>query len=385
MREIATIDKDPSVSMYGGILRNQDDTLLSRGGGKGLKIYDEIERDCHAFAVLQKRKLAIVAREWQILPASSSSLDKKAAILVDEQLKNIKFDQVCLKMLDATLKGYSVGEIIWTTNGSEIVASKIKVKPQRRFIFDEEQQPRLVTLNNLFPGEPLPPRKFIVHRYGEKGDDNPYGLGLGYSLFWPVFFKRQNITSWLTFVDKFASPTAMGEYPNGTSDADQKKLLNSLGAMASEAGIIVPQGMIVKFLEAARSESIDTYERLSRYMDEQISECVLGETLSTNIGNSGSLAAAKIHNEVRLELAKGDSDLLSDTLNKSLIQWIVELNLPGANPPKLWRNFADGEDLKTRSEMDKNLTAMGFTVDEQYINETYGGKWCKVEKLLGRG
>jgi phage gp29-like protein len=169
----------------------------------------------------------------------------------------------------------------------------------------------------------------------------------------------------------------VGEYPNGTSKADQDKLLASLSTIASEAGIIVPQGMVVKLLEAARSGSIDTYEQLARYMDEQISECVLGETLSTNIGSSGSLAAAKTHNEVRLELAKGDSDLLSDTLNETLIRWIVELNLPGANPPKLWREFAEVDDLKIRSEMDKNLVDMGFEPDLQYINETYGGKWTK--------
>lgn len=374
-KEIATIAKDPLVVLFGGVLTNQDDTLLSRGGGKGLKIYDDIERDCHAFAVLQKRKLAIIAREWEVLPATTSRQDKKVAELVTEQLKNIKIDQVCLKMLDATLKGYSVGEIIWATDGAEIVAERIKVKPQRRFAFDENMAPRLLTIANQVTGEELPPRKFIVHRYGDKDDDNPYGLGLGHKLFWPVFFKRQDISFWLQFVDKFAGPTAMGEYPSGTSQSDQEKLLQSLGSISSEAAIIVPQGMMVKFLEAARSGSIDTYERLARYMDEQISECVLGETLSTNIGGVGSQAAAQTHNNVRLELAKGDADLLSDTINETLIRWIVELNMPGANPPKFWRDFEEEEDLKTRSEMDKNLNDMGFEADEKYINDTYGGKW----------
>ncbi|MDR2551442.1 MAG: DUF935 domain-containing protein [Desulfobulbus sp.] len=377
--EIATIASDPAIPAFAGVLRNEDDTLLSRGGGKGLKIYDEIERDCHAYSVLQKRKNAIIAREWQVEPASSARLDKKAADLVKAQLTNIKFDQVCLKLLDATLKGYSVGEIIWATDGAEIVAARVKVKPQRRFLFDEEQLPRLITLANMFPGEPVPARKFIVHRYGEKDDDNPYGLGLGHKLFWPVFFKRQDITFWLTFVDKFASPTAVGEYPTGTSDEEQKRLLASLAAIAHEAGIIVPQGMVVKFLEAARSGSIDTYEKLARYMDEQISECVLGETLSTNIGTTGSMAAAKTHNEVRIELAKGDSDLLSDTVNETLVRWVVELNLPGAGPPKVWRDFAEEEDLKARSETDKNLSDMGFEPDERYVNETYGGKWRKKQ------
>ena len=373
--EIATIAKDYAVTLFGGVLRNQDDTLLTRGGGRGIKIYDDIERDCHAFAVLQKRRLAVVAREWQVVPASESRLDKKAAELVKRQLEGLRFDQLCQKLLDATLKGYSVAEILWEPRSAELVAARVKVKPQRRFVFDENQEARLLTRSDLLAGEALPPRKFIVHRYGEKDDDNPYGLGLGHKLFRPVFFKRQGITFWLTFVDKFASPTAMGEYPSGTSEPDQRKLLAALAGISSEAGIIVPQGMLVKFLEAARSGSIDTYERLARYMDEQISECVLGETLSTNVGTVGSKAASQTHNEVRTELAKADADLLSDTLNETLVRWIVELNLPGAGLPKVWRDFGEAEDLKLRAERDKIISEMGFEADEQYVNDTYGGKW----------
>ena len=47
-QEIATIARDPWQISFGGILRNQDDTLLTRAGGKGLKLYEEIERDPHA-------------------------------------------------------------------------------------------------------------------------------------------------------------------------------------------------------------------------------------------------------------------------------------------------------------------------------------------------
>jgi phage gp29-like protein len=378
-REIATIASDPLLPAFGGVLRNLDDTLLTRGAGKGLKIYDEIERDCHAYAVLAKRKNAVIAREWQVDAASPGGLDQRAADLVREQLINLKFDQVCLKLLDATLKGYAVGEIIWDTDGAEIVVAAVKVKPQRRFLFDEDGQPRLITLANQMPGEPLPPRKFIVHRSGEKDDDNPYGLGLGYRLFWPVFFKRQDITFWLAFVDKFASPTVVGEYPPGTSEADQKKLLAATAAVAAETGIIIPQGMLLRLLDASRS-GIDTYETLARYMDEQISEAVLGETLSTNIGGTGSLAAAQTHNDVRLELAKGDADLLCDTINESLIRWLVELNVPGADPPKVWRSFAEKEDLKSRAETDKIICDMGFEPGAEYINATYGGKWARKQE-----
>ncbi len=187
---------------------------------------------------------------------------------------------------------------------------------------------------------------------------------------WPQLYEQLGPVSWKT-IESWS--VKVRKHHNDCFFLADKRGVHLRGTCS----LIVPQGMVVKLLEAARSGSIDTYERLARYMDEQISECVLGETLSTNLGGGGSLAAAKTHNEVRLELAEGDADLLSDTINESLIRWIVELNLPGANPPKVWRDFAEPEDLKFRSDMDKNLFDMGFAADEQYINETYGGKWTR--------
>jgi hypothetical protein len=85
---------------------------------------------------------------------------------------------------------------------------------------------------------------------------------------------------------------------------------------------------------------------------------------------------------VRLDLAKGDSDFFPDTLNESLTRWIAELNTPGAKLPKVWRNFDEAEDLKTRSERDKNLVKKGSMPDVRYLNENYGGSWIR-RSLLG--
>jgi phage gp29-like protein len=397
--EVATIAKDITQPIFGGVLLPNDDTLLTRGGGQGLKIYDQIERDTHAFAVLQKRKMAIIAREWDVEPASDSRIDKKAAELVKNQLNNLAmdvpddeilpqcsgFDQMCLNLLDAILKGYSVGEILWDTNGSEIYASEVRAREQRRFLFTPGTRGfklNLKTWQNLLPGEPVPPRKFIVHSFGAK-DGNPYGLGLGTRLFWPVFFKRQDITFWLTFVDKFAAPTAKGTYPSGASPEDKSRLLAALQAISQDSGIIVPDGMTIDLIEAARSGSIDCYERLARYMDEQVSECVLGETGSTNQSNGGgSRARDQVGNEVRLELVKADSDLLCATINSTLVKWISMLNMPNATPPKVWRDCSEPEDLKTKSERDGNLSQKsGVKFSVGYFNREYGFEEGDIESV----
>ncbi len=373
--EIAGISKDIFNPPFGISLRPHDDTLLSRGGGKGLKIYDELERDPHCFAVLQKRKMAVVAYPWEVEAASSSRIDKKAAEFVKAQLNSVNFDKVTLDLLDAILKGFAVCEIMWRTDGTQIMIERIIPRDQRRFEFDYDFKLRLKTWSNLFPGEEMPDKKFIVHSSGAK-DGSPFGLGLGTRLFWPVWFKKQGIQFWLTLADKFGSPTVVGKYPLGTVPEDQDKLLSALGDIAQESGIIVPSDVVVEMLEATRTGSGDLYERLCKYMDDQISVCVLGENSTTSGKSSGlNSSQAQVHNEVRLELSKADADLLSGTLNNTVVKWLTEFNFPAATPPRIWRRIAQQEDLKSRADRDALIFNLGFKPSLEYITETYGDGW----------
>ncbi len=97
-----------------------------------------------------------------------------------------------------------------------------------------------------------------------------------------------------------------------------------------------------------------------------------GKILTTSAGEAGSRALGEVHNAVRLELAKADADALSDTLNATLVRWLVELNLPGAPPPRLWWNFSTPDDLNTLAERDKRLSRIGFRPTLERITDVYG-------------
>lgn len=369
--EIASIKRDPLHPLFNGLIHPNDDTLATRGQGKGVKLYEEIERDPHVYACLHKRKMAVISRDWEVTPASESPLDKRAADVVEAQLDALNFDGACMGFLDANNKGFSVGEIMWRPDSAEIVASEIRMRDQRRFAFGEDYELRLKTQQDMLKGEPMPERKFIVHSVGAK-DGNPYGLGLGSKLFWPVWFKRQGITFWLTFLDKFGSPTAVGKYPSGTLKPDQDKLLEALAAISQDAGVSIPAGMEIALLEATRGGQAG-YESMCRYMDEQIAYCILGEAPNAK-GSGGAAASAAItRNEVRLELVQFDSDMLSATLNNTLVKWITEYNVPGATPPTVWRKIVEVEDIKLRAERDQILFNMGMVPDEAYQAENYPG------------
>lgn len=333
---IANARNDITIPYWSGVLQHADDTLIQQGGGKGLAIYDEIERDTHAFAMLQKRKKGLTARGWEVEPGGDRPIDKEAADLVEEILTALPFDRICEDMLDATLKGYAVAEVVWARDGNRIRPTRIKPHDQRRFVFDQDWKPRLLTWTEMTEGLALPERKFIIHRFGVKGN-NPYGLGLGTRLFWAVLFKREGVAFWLHFLEKFAGPTVVGKTPYGMLDDEQRKLLNILQEVRTSSAVTVPIGTDISFLEATRSGSV-SYEQWLAYWDRQISICVTGETLTTQVGESGgNRALGEVHQEMLDVLVDSDGDALADTFRDQLLQWIVDYNFPGAAVPSARR------------------------------------------------
>lgn len=399
-REIATIANNHlryGGYVYGGENRIQpkDGVLIERGSTKGYEALRDILRDPHAFAVLQKRWGAVVEREYEVVPASDKRIDKKAAELVERQLKAIGsydeefdgdelvpniyggFDQVCYNLLKAELYGFQPGEIIYGTNGSEIYPKQIKDKSPGRFVYlagGKGYRFRLLTPESPWNGIKLPPKKFIIHTFHPE-DDNPYGWGMGGRLFYPVLFKRKLAEFALIYADKFGSPTGKGTYPEGREDL-KDILIEAMNNMAQESGIALPEGCNFEWLAIAQGGG-DVYTNLMDYFDREISKAVLGETGSTDQqGSGGSRARDQVGNEVRIEITKQSADFLSATLNNTLIKWLTWYNFGDqAQPPTVWRKFPEleqKEDLNGRSQRDSTIsTMMELKPTREYVERTY--------------
>jgi len=119
-------------------------------------------------------------------------------------------------------------------------------------------------------------------------------------------------------------------------------------------------------------------------MDEEISKALLGETLTTNMSSdTGSYAASQTHNGIRLELIRADADMLSQTLNETLMTWLTEFHFPGANPPRLWRRVEESQNTKAEAEKDALVFALGYEPEEEFIQEKYGVGWKKRALPVG--
>jgi len=378
--EIATIAKD--IDIFAGWLKrleNPDPVLRTEAAGKGLRLYDEVDRDAHAGSVLQQRILAVVGKEWDVIPAKTARKSGRPASTTQEQvvadyvssvLENCNFDQARQDLLRAILYGYYGAEVMWKAAEDGIKIKKIIGKHPRRFIFTPERELRLLTPSSMIEGETLPDRKFIVFTYGDS--DNPYGRGLGQRLWWPVWFKKNGVKFWLVFLEKFGMPTVMGKYPSGTGTPEQQKLMDAIEAIQSDTGIKIPDSMDVSFLEASRAGTV-THEQLCDYMDRQISKAVLGQTATTD-GTPGKLGNQDTQGDVKQEIVEADADLLDAVLNETLIPWIVDYNFPGVAEYPMLKTFAgEKPDLTAQSAIDKTLAVdIGLPIGTAYFYETYG-------------
>ncbi len=353
------------------LLLPQDAVLMLRGGGDYL-LYEEILRDDQVMATLQQRRNSVVSKEWYVTPGGESPNDVAAAQFLEEQLDRINLDRVTDKMLYGVYYGFAVGECLYAIEGSRVVLDAVKVRNRRRFAFAPDGSLRLKTTRNP-QGEELPERKFWTFATGADNDDEPYGRGLGYWLYWYVFFKRHGLKFWLIFLDKFSVGTALGKYRRGATKEEQDKLLAALGAIQSDAGVAIPDDMDVKILEAMRSGNIDQ-RTFHETMDAAISKIVVGQTMTTDDGSS--LAQGKVHMDVREDIVQSDADLVCSSFNATVARWLTEWNFPpGTMPPQVWRKVKRA-DLLTQAKIEQTVSTMGVARPTlKHIQDTYGGEW----------
>ena len=129
---------------------------------------------------------------------------------------------------------------------------------------------------------------------------------------------------------------------------------------------------MIEFIESQKTTSVEIYERLARYCDEQISKAVLGQTLTSDSGG-GSYAQSKTHNDVRHDLTVADAKALAVTIRRDIIRPLVEFNYGvNARIPFFGFDCKEAEDQKETVEVYKTLVCdMGLKVPTSHIYKKF--------------
>jgi len=378
--------------LTGAIPPRRDDILIEEGGGgpRAIEQYTRLFNDSAVISAWEKLVGEIIQREWHVYPTSDSDKDEEVAEFVRQTLyhlgtntrqsrgrdmlvsSNTGFNAFVKGMAESLILGMSVGEICWIRQGSYVVPSEIKIRDPRRFQFilneDGSISPRIITIQSPVEGMPIPLRSMVIHRHWAYNNlADPYGTGLGRQLYSLVEFRRTLLSFWLQYADKHTTPTAVGKFSLGTPEEEVKSLFTALQRLGQETAIVVPDEMSIDYLTS--DSRADVYQNLISYIDQQISFLINGEaTVGAEGTGVGSYARDQIADSVRIRKSKSFSDQLDETINATLIRWIVELNYPGSSVPRISRDFSDieqrGEDPIKTVQILTQLQAVGYQVTD---------------------
>lgn len=370
--ELAGIEagRDITRPYVGPLLVPQDPILANRGFGNPA-FYKPILTDDQVKSCMTQRISAVTARDWEVRPGEDSRAGRKAADWLREQLARLDWDLITEQMLWGKFYGLSVAEMIYAADGGTWGIDAIKVRDRVRFRFDADGGLRLLTQSDMLTGEAMPPEKFWVFATGADHGDEPYGLGLAHWLYWPVFFKKNDLRLWLAALDKFASPTALGTAPRGATQDEMKRLLEAVQAIQSEAGIVIPEGMEISLLSPQGGTGGNlSYRDLHEVMNAAIAKVILTQTMTTD--NGSSEAQARVHEDKGDDVAKADADGLCGSFNRGPVAWLTRRNFGDVAPPQVWRIMEQPEDIDAAVQRDKTLHDMGWRMTEERVRDVYG-------------
>ena len=331
--EIASRSSDPN--FYGTLqLLPNPDTIL-RKMGKSQEVFDAIIADAHMIGELRPMRANIITYNWRISPGGDKPEDVRAFELAQQvygkrPAPRMGWPDVFWNMHEAILRGQRVHEVVWDLVDGLQVPVQVVDRPNHRFVYGLDNELRMLTQDSRFEGVPVDDYKFLVSRH-MPSYDNPYGVALLSSCFWPYTFKHNGFRYFVKFCEKYGIPWAVGKYPQGTQQAQIDALADGLARMVEDAIAAIPDSGAVELLEVKSSGQLPQ-ERLIQVCNAEMSKCLNSQTLATEINGQGSRAAAETHRGREQGNGAADRKIVEDT-NNELLAWMTALNFAGAAAP----------------------------------------------------
>ena len=341
-----------------------------------LELFEEMEeKDAHLAALLQTRKLAVLSKDYEVLPYSKTPEDLAIAEFLGEVVYDIaNLEEALLDLLDAIGKGFALSEVIWEMAGGRARVTQLKWLPQKTVTFRESLTPRLLTPKAPWQGEEAPPWKVVYHRYKARSGYASRG-GVLRVVGWMYLLKNFALKDWAAFNEVFGMPLRLGKYDPTSSPADREALVRAVRNLGSDAAGVISKATEIEFVEAgSQAGKANPYQAMAEFCNREMSKAVLGQTLTTDTaGATGTYSAGRVHAQVRRDLVQADAQALGTTLREQLLRPLVGFNF-GWDRPVPWFRFKyeEEEDLRTLSEVYRNLAALGVPMNSEHLAERFG-------------
>lgn len=374
-------DASRTFGPYLDLLNDQDFALA-----KDPQVYERMMRDCQVRSCLRLRQLCTASRKVEFLPRSDDPLGKEAAQFATCQWAKVRRPtEVLLNILDAIAGGVSFNEIVWEPDLTELAWHSPTIVPAHkdRFRFTTNGELAILSTQDVFYGEIVPPRVFIHHVYDPEPASfhNPEGesqlyYGRGeFDRIYPWFvWKMLVLRLGFAYLDRLAYPIKVGRYPYRNNEA-RAEMLNLLKDLTSHRVVAWPGGDqweldLIQTSATGHNVGMDYLN----YIDTQIAKVMLGSTLLQEPGERGSFGLGAAHiQSVFGSIVQADSSNLCDTLEHTWVKWLFELNgRPIQLAPKVVQAEGKTADIVQTVDVLLTLADRGYPISIEQVAEMTG-------------
>jgi len=183
----------------------------------------------------------------------------------------------------------------------------------------------------------------------------------------PYMLMKENAhKNWSEWAEVFAMDIRVGK--TSAQGEDRKTFLNALRDLGSNGYALIDEEDIIEYIGVNRQDAYQVYQYFLEYCDARISKLLFGQDVVTN--NTGRVVG-KVGEEVSNLYGDSDAKLVEWLINTRLIPF---MNISGADLDGFRFKFDTTEKVKLadRAKIDKDISDMGFRIDADYIERTYG-------------
>ena len=336
---------------------------------------DMEEKDAQIGSDLGKRKQAASKLEWQIVPPDGASrIEKKAAAQASELFSSLDVPDMIIDLADGVGHGWAMLELPWTSDGAMRAIEQPRWVPHSWFQTHPDRQNDIRLRDGTTYGAELWPIGWLRHIHKAKSG-YVSRLGLHRQLVWPYLFQNYALGDLAELLDILGIPARLGTYPNYASETEKATLLQAVTSLGRKAAGIIPDGMKIEYLEAAKSDG-SSYKIMLDWCERAKSKVILGGTLTTGTdAGSGAYSLGEVHERGLLALIESDARQYAGTINRDLLFPLAALNFGIESRSRAPRFFLDTSLTEDFEQLAKSLpvfVSLGARIPLWWLHEKTG-------------
>lgn len=339
--------------------------------GNSYRIYDEMRHDDQIKSALSFKKDLILSPGWEI-KCENKEIKESLESNLREEMTRCSLEDSLRDILSAYDYGFSLTETLYTKPINGLIKIRdIKTRPPHTFEFHLTQ---IGDIEKIIQHQAAINKEFrpdyFLHYVYQPEFGNPYGKSDLRAAHQAWKTKKFFLRFWGIYVERFAAPTIIGEYPDDFDSNKVTRLQTILKTIQNSTVAVMPEGTKIDFKMPQRDSS-DIYENGITLLNTMIARALLMPDLLGISGDQtkgGSYALGQTQFKMFLSLIRKEQEALARKFTLNVLRPLVLANWGDYQCSFAFKDFSEGDINEAARIWVEATRANIWTPNEEEVN-----------------